>query len=481
MKRRIRSRILLSVALGCVCPVGASRSSEMLDRVDGWNSGLSPADREGKYCKMLESAYSFYRGTNHLFWFDFTTDCSASSTFGTVVSGSEFGDGDKTATWIQGDLHAYNFGSFDNDEGDVVYALNDFDEAYIADYQYDVLRLATSLVLIAKQNTDDEAVDVTFTYGETDDILHAFSEAYLDVVASYRGNNDEVNREFTKSNTESPLSNFLDDVEDKESRSDMLKTWTNKENGSRIFDQSLDKIGAASTAEKQAIIDNMESYGATLSGSLDYSSSYFAVKDVAKRLKAGTGSYGTPRYYVLIEGDSTDDSDDNLDDRILDLKLQQDPTPHIFAPNSNYNSSFLHAADAHAEGYKALTTNTDDYLGWMEISSGGIAPPGSYSVRERSPYKDSFPAEELDGNSSFLGMAEAWGEILATSHCMADKDFKAAFVPYSFDKHVDELTDGKHAEFRSFVRDIATSYADQVLEDYATFLEARSSSLSCSQ
>mmetsp|Transcript_7635 Transcript_7635/g.13805 ORF Transcript_7635/g.13805 Transcript_7635/m.13805 type:complete len:256 (-) Transcript_7635:204-971(-) len=253
---------------------------------------------------------------------------------------------------------------------------------------------------------------------------------------------------------------------------EMLEKWTEVEDGSSTFDQSLYKIGEATSQERDTITDAMESYGMSLSGSLQYSSSYFAVKDVAKRLYAGTGSYGTPRYYILIEGES----DSNTDDRILDIKLQVDPTPHLFAPNPIYDN-FLHAADAHAEGYKALTANTDDHLGWMELSNG--PPEGVYSVRERSPFKESFPTVKLDKNRSFISMAKTWGEIIATSHARADKDFKEGYVPFSFDKQVDVLTDGKHSQFRCFVRDVAKNYAAQVVEDYEAFKAAKLPLLSC--
>ncbi|NEQ80242.1 MAG: DUF2252 domain-containing protein, partial [Moorea sp. SIO2I5] len=44
-------------------------------------------------------------------------------------------------------------------------------------------------------------------------------------------------------------------------------------------------------------------------------------------------------------------------------------------------------------------------------------------------------------------------------------------VPYSIDKQVDELTDGRHKEFRQLVREVALTYADQVKKDYGYFLE----------
>ena len=71
---------------------------------------------------MAESAFTFLRGTAHLFWSDPGADERL----------SDFGD-PRVRGWVQGDLHTDNFGAFDNDRGTVVYDLNDFDEAVLAD------------------------------------------------------------------------------------------------------------------------------------------------------------------------------------------------------------------------------------------------------------------------------------------------------------------------------------------------------------
>ncbi len=107
------------------------------------NDALPPTDRQAKYAKMAASPFVFFRGTNHVFCADFAGDPRL----------SQFG-GSRMRTWLQGDLHVENFGAFSNDEGDVVYDSNDFDEAVIADYQYDLWRMAVSIVLVAREQGD---------------------------------------------------------------------------------------------------------------------------------------------------------------------------------------------------------------------------------------------------------------------------------------------------------------------------------------
>jgi len=447
MKPALLILLLLMTTNAAADNAAADRSSEVITALNEWNADLTVADRTSKYCKMSLSPFLFYRGSNHLFWQDFANDARLQQ-FGTA----------NTAIWLQGDLHTENYGAYDNDNGDVVYGLNDFDESLIADYQYDVWRMAISLLLTSRDIGG-------FSHADEETVVDAFSEFYLDAMAAYRGNNDETQTYFVKQNTYGRLDNFLDDVEDKESRKKMLDKWAPVQNGGRQFDLNSEKLAVASTAMANSIQQAMSDYGTTLSGGLSYSAGYFQIKDIAKRLGAGTGSLGTPRYYLLIEGDTGSDNDD----RILDIKRQSKPTPYHFlgsAAQMDYDDTFADEGERHAHGYQALTKHTDDHLGWMYL------PNGIYSVRERSPFKETFPAaEEITSKTRFVKMAEQWGTILATAHARADKDYSSTLIDYSVDKAIDEQTDGQHAAFRSLVREIAFSYATQVVHDWNTFVQ----------
>jgi hypothetical protein len=50
--------------------------------------------------------------------------------------------------WIQGDLHAENFGTYMDGHGVLIFDVNDFDEAYIGHFTWDVTRFAASLALL---------------------------------------------------------------------------------------------------------------------------------------------------------------------------------------------------------------------------------------------------------------------------------------------------------------------------------------------
>ncbi len=108
-------------------------------------SGANPQKRQElkaeKYARMSRSPFTFLRATNSLFWQDFVNDSRL----------SKFGNA-QTKNSILGDCHVDNFGAYNNNKGEIIFDLNDFDESIVADYQYDLWRLATSIILVAEEN-----------------------------------------------------------------------------------------------------------------------------------------------------------------------------------------------------------------------------------------------------------------------------------------------------------------------------------------
>lgn len=447
-RRWFRLGLLLPTALLTTPCCAADRATEVVAAIEEWNASLDAADRDAKYAKMAVSAFDFYRGTNHLFWMDFAGDPRLET----------YGGSTETRTWLQADLHANNYGAFHDDDGHLVYDLNDFDESVIADYQYDLWRMAVSLVLVARANG--------LSTSEQEKAVDDFVEGYLDAIEDVRGNDDETVTIFTEDNTHGRLDEFLDEVGEEQSRSKMLKKWTNVSRGVRTFDLELDDLRAPTDSQRAAIVGAMPAYGETLRGGLDYDPGHFAVKDVARRLNAGTGSLGTSRYYVLIEGET----DSTADDRILDVKAQGRPTPCFFlgdAFRASCDAGFAHHAHRHADAYEALSLHTDDYLGSLLLDGTG------YSVRERSPFKETFDTAELTSARRLGKLCRQWGTILAMAHARADRDAETEHLAHSFDGAVHGRIDGHHAEIRALVRSIAVDYADQVEADHAAFLDHR--------
>ena len=99
------------------------------------NEGILDEHRMEKFEKMSTSPYAFYRGSNHLYWEDFYNDWRV-STYGGVSS---------TLTWVNGDAHIYNYGAYANHDGEAIFCMDDFDDAIVADYQFDLWRMAEAL------------------------------------------------------------------------------------------------------------------------------------------------------------------------------------------------------------------------------------------------------------------------------------------------------------------------------------------------
>ncbi|WP_438009313.1 DUF2252 family protein [Sorangium sp. So ce321] len=440
------SAVTLAAAPGSAA---SSRTSHVVAEITNANASLPSSARAEKYAQMEASAFAFFRGSNHLCWKD----------LGSSSQLSTYGGASGTRTWLGGDMHVDNTGSFDDDQGDIVFAINDFDEAVIGDYQLDVWRLATSLALVARENGG-------YSLADQGSLLDAFTEAYLDAIAGYAGNSQETTRKLTASNTHGLLDDFLADVEDSNSRVEMLDDFTIKVGGVRRLDTGGNPDLAAVTAAVDADVrGHMLAYRATLSGGgAGLPAAYFTVKSVAQRLHSGIGSLGVTRYYVLIEGPTSGQDDD----RLLDVKAQGAPSAFVGLAAAAVSQTNAASGDNQAYrtvlAYKALGYRVDDLLGWMTLSDGQ-----SYSVRERSPYKDTFDTASLTTMTRFTNLAEQWGELLATQHARADEDWDAAVFPGSVDGEIDALTDGDHEGFRAKVRSVALDYADQVALDYASF------------
>jgi uncharacterized protein (DUF2252 family) len=88
-----------------------------------------------RYGRMSESPFAFYRGTADIMAYDLAK---------TPVSGIQ--------VQLCGDAHLSNFGVYASPERRQVFDVNDFDETLAGPWEWDVKRLAASVVLAGRQN-----------------------------------------------------------------------------------------------------------------------------------------------------------------------------------------------------------------------------------------------------------------------------------------------------------------------------------------
>eukprot|EP00271_Cylindrocystis_brebissonii_P012842 TRINITY_DN32353_c0_g1_i1.p1 TRINITY_DN32353_c0_g1~~TRINITY_DN32353_c0_g1_i1.p1 ORF type:complete len:500 (+),score=101.15 TRINITY_DN32353_c0_g1_i1:471-1970(+) len=474
----------------------SDREMNIVAAIEEWNRGLSPGALRIKYEKMGESAFAFFRCTNHLFWADFSGDDRL----------ARFGN-DATITWISGDCHVESFCASGNDTEGPMYGMNEFDEAIIADYQYDVWRLAISIVLLAKAN-GGQGLDESAQKAA----VQAFARRYVRTVIGYRHieEGDGAARlttllSYTAGNIKGRLVRFLAIVEREYSRRKMLKKWctedTRSSNSQMDFLPLKDVLQVCPKFEADAVTSAFGYYADTAQGE-DVQEEGVNVKSVTRRLAAGYGSCGLPRYYVL-----TDAGDGEM--HILDVKLQQKPTAyHFMRPEErqHYRARFPNDAVRAAEACRVLASSQDPFNGWIELKED-VHPwlAGFYSVRDLSPYEEPFPAQ-LGGEASsqrpkfrsfalttqeaLVELSEDWARILSSQHahaaCLVRPESVADQRPL-LAREILQLTKkspgggaglgagggaqgvGGGGSFEELVWEVAQSYAEQVQADWLAF------------
>mmetsp|Transcript_15707 Transcript_15707/g.30347 ORF Transcript_15707/g.30347 Transcript_15707/m.30347 type:complete len:527 (+) Transcript_15707:3-1583(+) len=419
--------------------------------------GLDDSTKQEKLDLLRANEFAFFRGTSRVYYEDIHSD---SLPLPRVQPES------KLNIWISGDAHVQNFGSFDDNRGTIVYDLNDFDEGFVADFRFDLVRASVSIILTCKENraeTKDWSMDICH------EAVSQFLIKYLEQLRSFVGNDDEVQFQWTKKDAYGRLDDFLDDVERKKSRKKMLKKWTKSsaETGALEFDLKSSKLGPVDYKTSAALRAAITSYLDSLHIELQEDAT-FNIKDIAKRLKAGTGSYGTERYYALVAKANSQDS--SFDDLILDVKVQK--TPHTAIAMSESEQSIVMSSIniKGLEGARVSLAN-EALLSFVDSTVGNLTLFGrSFSVRQRSPYKDTFDLSELTSAKRLRKLSEQWGIILAAAHARSDNDFDDRLVPYSFEQVISEtITMSKSTEFTEEVWKISNMYSEQVSQDFASF------------
>jgi len=431
---------------------GAERAQILARELARINGRIHIRDRQEKYLRMSTSPFAFYRGTAHLFY----RDLAAESLLARTVF-----DTPQTVTWVQGDLHLLNFGAFCDADGEVVFDINDFDEAWTASYLLDVWRGAIAICLQGDRLEHGKKRNKRF--------IETFCNAYLDALAM--GTSDDPDyAQVTIENSEGPLHKFLKKARAKNSRLQMLEDWTVREGDRRRFDFTVSrgkrpKLAAISEEDQRILADAISLYADRLASDLRGRQDYFTVLDAARRLDAGIGSLGTPRYYVLIRGE-TDNPDE---DHILDVKEQGLPSFFPFL-DEDAQDALLDRFDEDRAGarvaraQKVMLMDPDPTLGAITILGR------SFSVRERSPFKKTFKPDKLASHKEFGMMCGYWGTILGTAHARGN-DNDRDLVAHACERAVTALVDGRRKTFAKEVFHLARAYADQVAVDYALFLE----------
>jgi len=197
-------------------------------------AGKDEEELRQQYAVQSADSNVFYRATADIFWIDFVQggwhDRIKFENIGIEAKQMDGTDLQprSTWTWVTGDQHLSNFGAWRNRGGEVVFSVNDFDEAAIYDFQVDVLRIAVSVCSHAFTNGLDAR--------SIHEVLHAFTDTYVETLEDYVGGDRELLYELTPKTASGSLKKFLTNLRDDKSGKGLVQKFTKTDkHGNRSF------------------------------------------------------------------------------------------------------------------------------------------------------------------------------------------------------------------------------------------------------
>jgi uncharacterized protein (DUF2252 family) len=420
------------------------RTQQIIDVLDEAFAPLMAADPNAfrvKYRKMAMDPFAFYRGTACLFYAD------------VIGRDDEWVDERSGGIWIHGDLHAENFGTYMDSDGRLVFDVNDFDEAYIGHFTWDLQRFAASLALMGWRKALPEQ-DVRALVGR-------YLRGYLSQVNHYLSSEDDDDFSLNLANTDGPVHHLLRQARLK-ARVDLLDQVTSTETGIRLFREggTIRRLGKA---ERRKVESAFGSYLETIPESKRFDRKlFYEVRDLVGKTGFGIGSAGLPAYQVLVEG--YNQSLDN--DVVLGMKQANVPAVSRFVDRGKVESYFENEAHRTVVSQRALQAHTDPLLGWTTIDGTG------YVIAEVSPYEIDLDWGRLNEPAEMASVVEQLGRATAKVHCASDEDSDQTLVAFQVEQAVAASLEGRRKAFVEAVTEFALGYAAEVRRDHALFVEA---------
>jgi uncharacterized protein (DUF2252 family) len=418
------------------------RAKEIVDvLVDAFDELMraDPVAFRRKFRKMAAEPFAFYRGTACLFYADMAHESDP------------WADERTGRVWIQGDLHAENFGTYMDASGALVFDVNDFDEAYLGRFTWDLKRLVASVALMAwsKAISDDAIAALVGTY----------LRAYVRQVREFTNSpGDELVR-LQLDSTEGVLHEVLLKARLR-TRIGLLDSLTTVSDYEREFTRRLG-VRELPDDERAVVLRAFESYLDTIPQGKRLTGYSYYVKDVVGRTGFGIGSAGLPAYNVLVEGHTQALENDV----VLSMKQGNVAAPSRIVDEERIRSYFRHEGHRTAVSQRALQTHADPWLGHTEIDGVGFV------VAELSPYSGDLDWSELTEPAEMDPVLDYLGRATAKMHCVSDEDSEQSLVDFQVEEAIAAVLDDEDA----FVRELTTfalAYAARTRDDHRLFVDA---------
>ncbi len=385
-----------------------------------------------RYGRMMQSPFTFYRGTALNMAADLAT---------TPVSGLR--------VQACGDCHLCNFGGFATPERRVIFDINDLDETLPAPWEWDVKRLAASFVVASRFNGHSEA---------------DARDAALACVRTYRRQMAEYSkmRVLDVWYAAIDFEKLISMVRDKDMQKLMQKRLAKARERSvaeHDFPELATTAGLAPTIKEnpplifhpreqskeafEATVDKgFAAYRETLPEDRRVLLDRYKLMDVAVKV-VGVGSVGSICAIVLLMAAENDPL-------FLQVKQARESVLEPYAGKSVYANHGQRVV----VGQRLMQSASDLFLGWTEGHVGR-----QFYVRQLRDMKVK-PLVEVFTPSVMRQYAEVCGWILARSHARSGEPAKISGYL------------GKSDVFDEAVADFSVAYADQTEQDHETLLKA---------
>lgn len=379
--------------------------------------------------RMAASPFAFLRGSACLMAADLSTS---------PISG--------IPAVICGDAHVNNFGFYGTPQREVVFDLNDFDEATIGPWEWDLKRLVASVNVAGRQNglngRERAAAVRRCVEGYRSNIYRLQDMGVLDVwyLHAYPGRENPLVKPDPKSRA--MVAKTLAKALRTDNRTLLPKVAERGRHGSWKFREDPPVLTRVDASTKAKVLDALNRYTDTLPRERRFMLNRYHLADVAHRV-VGVGSVGTRAYLALLFGNGDDDP------LFLQVKESVQPAHAPYLPplpdGGHHNGRRV------VMGQRALQASSDPMLGYTEMDGR------QYMVRQMKNLKASIPVEFLTG-APFNFYAWGCGALLARAHSRTGDP--ARIAGYC----------GKSTVLDEALAEWAESYGDQTEQDHAQLL-----------
>jgi uncharacterized protein (DUF2252 family) len=389
-----------------------------------------------KHERMSASPFGFYRGAVPIM----AADLAAHPNTGLI-------------TQLCGDAHIANLGAFATPDGNLTFDINDFDESLRGPFEFDVKRLATSLILGGREagiKMPARQKAVMHFLARYRELMHTFAAMPILELARHQihrlGKTKPMPAIFEQAQRSTPDKTLDSLTTVKESRTSNTPAALLRKHGEqRIFktdDCKPHLLRRVIGKEAESVRESLGLYSRTLQPERRHFLAQYKIIDVGFKV-VGTGSVGLRDYIVYLEGTHNTQSDP------LFLQIKEEPAS-AYAPYLSDGSQHTHNGHRVMDGQRAMQLTSDPFLGYTTIEGR------DYLVRQLNDHKASLDIESLNPET-LLGYADLCGELFARGHARSgDPVAIAAYL-------------GNSPRFDEAILAFAHNYADQTEAYFETF------------